>query len=979
MSSREPHARHEAARNALPAVLARIGASQDPSERVRPLLLPLGAEIVEQGETSLVVAFAPGAGDAHRRAIACVEQLLGLGEPLSWTIALHAIEPGPTYPLEARKLLRQLEACARPGEILTSEPFHLLTASERQFEVRPPLVDRGQTIRIYRLMPGFEALAQPPFIGRVKEREQLAACWEVAQQGRTLLVGIHGEPGIGKSRLASFFASTLGDESRVAYARCHPLGQARPYGLLASLWEGWLRPQRAAIFAAMGEAAAELAYLLGQEAAPSPLEPQHRQFRAFHAFNQYLLQDVLRRPLVVILEDMQWCDEASLAWLDALLSEIAFRDAGVPLMLIFTEHGDEVHRRYAGLGLGTLRLVLAPLGAEEARQLLEQLLPAAPAALSGQLALKAGGNPFYLQEFAHLATVEPVSDAMPKAIRWHLGRRFATLSEHERSVLEVAAVLGPSWPMAMLQRLVEGPALKHGMVGLIAGEILRVPVGEPASSGFVHHLLQQVAYEAMPLSRRQALHEAIAHHMARHFHAPETVAYHRLRCGRPVSAVPALVEAAEQARSRFALVDARRHLGLALQFEDSLDESRCRELRFLDAEIALALGDYEAVRGHVQMLQSQCRGEFRVRLALLASDAFIRRGEFGLAAAYLHEAEPAADHEELRARLALAGAHLALRQGAFEACRAAAEQAMQWLPADSQRDRAMALSLQGIATYRLEGPAASLAAHQQALALREASGELAAVGGSLVNLGIAHYELGHWDEALALSERASQLFEQLGERWQASAACNNVGNVLLNRGQYEAAASRYARAAAIKRQIRDLPGLAIALGNQGNALSRLGSYGQARACLHESLVILERLGEKEVLAEAYQIFGMAELAAGHAPRARTLLHRALEITRQSHREGPGAIAQRGLAQLALEADKLDDAHSLIGMALETLGRIRNPLEQGRCEVVLAQILRRRGREAETRAILERAHARFAALGAVPDLTMIERLRAGGRP
>lgn len=923
------------------------------------------ARVLETAGPATLVSFSSGREAPLQRAIKLATALMASPSGGPYTAALHVAPSLSQRTDRARTLLEELAARAFPGEVVVTEAFQRLGSEHGIFDPLP-----GTSV--FRLVA---STSQPtvPFVGRENELAQLRACWQTARKGGPLLVSLQGEAGIGKSRLLSEFLAQTTHEDAIASARCQPDAAAHPYGMLASLVSGWLEGHPD-LFDQLGEAGGDLGFLLGLHDKGSSLQPKHLQFRAFTTLNAWLLNQARQRPLVLALEDLHWSDETSLQWLDSLIAEIAFGGKRAPLMVLGTERTGDIHLRYGGMGIGEVAIALRPLASREALALMEAMCPDADAELQATLCQRGGGNPLYLQAFAQANEQGVLAPReLPDPLRWHLAQRLERLSAIERRVLETVATLGGAADHDQLARLLPPMELKYGLGGLKQARILEMPVHAPSRVGFTHHLLYEAAYDAIPAERRATMHSQHAEHLEHEGASIVEVAAHLLRGQRPALARPLLRKAAEQARKRHALAEAQHLLRQALSM--STDVAEAHPLRLSLAEVLIARGELQEACEHLRAVQGLLMGELRLQHALLASSAYECQGEYGLATAYLHDGQAALSPVDRRghASLVLAEAQLALRQGAFERCRTLAQAALDHLTDPPSLDRALAYSLWGIATYRLEGPAAALLLYQEALAMRERLGAEAAIAGSQSNLGTAYFELGRWDEALAAFEEALKTYERLGDRLHETIVLNNSAHLLLNRGDGIEAERRYRRALALKRQMNEQPGIAVALCNLGNTLSRQGAHAEARACLDEAINRLERVGEGETLAEVYQIAAMAALEANDDRRARQLLLLARDKSRQVQREAPLAIALRGFSILARRERRYDEALSFAWESVELNDRLGNPLELGRSLKSWGEALADKGEADKAREAFLRAKSLLAPLGARPDVRALEGL------
>lgn len=914
----------------------------------------LGAHVLEETEAGWLLGFAPGALPPYDQASRLAIDLKAAVPTVAVVLHAPCIEPPETV----REILSAVEAIARPGEALATEAFWRLAKDRYSFE---PL-----TQGVYRLGAPVKALGER-FIGRQAELLHVRSCWETASLGRPLLVSIQGEPGIGKSRFVEEFLADGPPGGQVVTVCSRKSEQHRPYALLSCLVTAiGLHPGRLGL--ELGPGGDDLDFLLGTHAESAPVQPRHRQFRAFLALRRYLRERFGATPSVFVLEDLHWADDASLAWLDTLVGELAFGDASPPWLFLLTERGGELYRRYAGMGVGAVTIALAPLSDAEAQGLLESVAPQLEAPMRSEVLAQATGNPLFLREFARLAVDEGKTAPMPSTLRWELLNRMESRVAVERQVLERAAILGPTFDLGVLSHLTDAPGFRQVLANLCAAGFLVLP-GQVGA--FAHHLLYEAAYEAIPLPRRRELHSLVAHLMEAEGRSPDQVAYHLLRGSRPAQARPHLLMAAGAARQRHALGEARELLSQA-SVAGSEADALAHAIRLELAEVLLAMGELEAARQELVAVRPMVPDAFRLRLALLGGQLDERRGDYSSAIAALHEGRSAVDPAapEEWARLLLAEAGLLLRRGEFAGCRRLAREALGLLGAEHGLDRALALSLEGIVTYRLEGPEHALSSYHEALALRERVGDPAAIAGSQSNLGIAYYELGRWNEAQEAFEQALETFRSIGERWQSTVVLNNMGHLLLNRGRIDEAMRCYREALEIKREMGEEPGVAIALSNLGNALSRQAAHDEARACLREAVLILEGLGEQETLAEIYQVYGLVELAAGDREEARRLLQGALDKSRAVRREGPRAIALRGLSELAAREERWDEARELAWESVQLNDRVQNPLELGRSLVALGLAYQALGDVERAMDALDKASVLFKQLGALPDMRAI---------
>jgi predicted ATPase len=395
-------------------------------------------------------------------------------------------------------------------------------------------------------------VVSPVLIGRVAPLAALdqAIAHVQAGQGRTIL--ITGEAGIGKSRLvaetkARFLAYPPAGEAAgpILAAQCFEPDQTLPYAPLLELLRSLLGARRptdlaydlGAIVGGLGRLLPELAALLPAASTLPPAAPEQEKQSIFQALARLLLGRAAApatSPLLLIIEDLHWCDETSLDFLVYL----ARRLAAHPVLLLLTYRSDEVHAplRHFLATLERQRLMtelsLPPLTPGEVDALIRAIF-AQPQPVRGEfldtLYALTEGNPFFLEEAlkALLAageifytesawTRKPLGDLhIPRTIQDAVQRRTQRLSAPAHALLAQAAVVGRGWDFALLQELTghtEGDLLAL-IKELIAAQLV---VEESADRFAFRHALTRQAVRAELLAReRRSLHYRIAETMER--------------------------------------------------------------------------------------------------------------------------------------------------------------------------------------------------------------------------------------------------------------------------------------------------------------------------------------------------------------------------------------------------------------------------------------------------------------------------------
>ena len=450
--------------------------------------------------------------------------------------------------------------------------------------------------------------SEPPWlVGRSRERTIIRAQLDAALTGQGGLVVLSGEAGIGKTALAEDIcraASATGALVLTGHSYDHT--NTPPYGPWSELLEQ--------VRADPGRA--------GLNGVPEPrITGSSSQAALVDEMRGYLMAIARERPLVILLEDVHWADDASLE----LLRFVGRRLASVPILLLVTYRTDEVtrvHPLYRLLPVLVrealaVRIDLSPLGGDDVRQLIEHAyrLPADDAGrLAAYLQARAEGNPLFTSEL--LRTLESERVLVEQGSSWRLGDllqlrvppllvqviegRLARLSDDARRLLEVAAVVGHAVPLALWQRVsgasdeAFADAIEQGLEAHLLAE------SHSGVMRFSHALVREALYQGIVPVRRRAWHNQVGEVLAETGSPdPDAVAHHFEEGGDP-RAVEWLYRAAQRATQAYAIrtVVTRVEAMLRLQQAHGV-EVVAPETLLIQLSTALQFTDPRAAVGHL--------------------------------------------------------------------------------------------------------------------------------------------------------------------------------------------------------------------------------------------------------------------------------------------------------------------------------------------------------------------------------------------
>jgi class 3 adenylate cyclase len=466
---------------------------------------------------------------------------------------------------------------AGAGDILVGESTALLAQGYVRMETLSTLALKGKAspVAVRRVLgPGprrsrldaTAGRALTEFVGREEELAHLEAMLARAESGRGQVLGVVGEPGVGKSRLLAEFRRGLAGRSVTwLEGHCVPYGHAMPYlPVLEMLRQhcGLAEDDRPEIVAVKLRACLREAGLDPDEDAPHLLPllgladatsgrsraPEAMQARTFELLRRLMLGS-RHRPLVMVVEDLHWVDAISEEYAASLVERVG----AAPMLLVFT-YRPGYRPRWIDRSSGT-QLALTPLGPAESRTIVRA--SALPAETTERILDRAEGNPLFLEELARAAAGaggRGPDVPLPDTVHDVLSARVDHLPETARRVLQCAAVLGRQFSARLLRAVWDGSEghLDEHLQELGRLEFLeeRFGAGEPTFV-FKHALVQDVIYGSLLERQRRAVHgraaralegfhagrldavvEPLAHHFARGDDPERAAEYARLAAPR---------------------------------------------------------------------------------------------------------------------------------------------------------------------------------------------------------------------------------------------------------------------------------------------------------------------------------------------------------------------------------------------------------------------------------------------------------------
>ncbi len=669
-------------------------------------------------------------------------------------------------------------------------------------------------------------------------------------------------------------------------------------------------------------------------------DPAEHEKIAATVLRRFFEADSQRSPLVMVLEDLQHADEASLD----LIQEMGESLEGARIVLVAVMRpGLRARRPGWGISEGDITEVgLGPLLVEEAQIFLKRLLRRAgelPERFVQQAVEMTGGNPLFLQQLLLMLAEQRILDTTPE--RWTLDlARFAeaelplsvddaiearvmALTVEQRQVLEMAVTMGNVFwlgALVMLSRLAieeeqryvwrsdeVAERLQEIVDGLEEREyIIRMPdswIPGEKEYLFKHNLEFGLIESTSDPQRRRRNHRFVAQWLESRLGSPTEDHFEFLaqqyEAGRdPRRAALCHLRAADLAREKFANEQALRNYrqGLALlEPSDVLD--KIDTLHSLGAVCALVGRKDEALKHFTEML----------RLAWLLD--VVNKGGAALGRiARIHRER--GEYEEAMERYRAA-------QGLFKR-------------AGDRRGLAATLDDIGKVHWLRGEYKEALTLHRRTLEMRREIGDERSTAFTLANIGAVYQDTGQFKGALRAFEESLAIRRRIDDRIGMVDSLRSVGAVFQELGELERAKEFWEEGLQIARETGDRLQQGWLLIRLGDAQRRRGDLGSAQTGVDEAAEIANQLGDDRLRSEALRLRGRLRVDGDALSEGRDQLIEALRIAEKHGYPAQTGSAHRALAEVAAKRSFAHEAEERFEKAMEIFSEMGNHLEVARC-------------------------------------------------
>jgi class 3 adenylate cyclase/tetratricopeptide (TPR) repeat protein len=926
----------------------------------------LSSDIDRDGGKIILTSGVPvAAEDAEDRMLRTVREIVDATDgPVAVRVGVHRapLFVGEIGPPERRSftvmgdgvnLAARVMAKAREGQILCTEEVLERTGLSVEADALAPFMVKGKAKAVTAFSLGAigetsepMAFTAAPFVGRRDELEVLGRALEQARGGRRTVVEVAGEPGMGKTRLVGEMCATAVGFRRIEvvsepYDMTTPFRAARlllwhvlgvdssgdPEIAVTQLTDA-VRRIDPGLMPRLPLLGLVLGLPIPETPETSELEDRFRRPLMASTLAE-LLVGQLTGPTLFVFEDAHFMDEMSAE----LLAPLVSGDGGEPWVVVVsrrdTEGGLEVSEESGQIRLGALP-------DDDAVDLVDRMAAEAPLPrhMVAALTERSGGNPLFLIGIVSAALAGTDVDELPDSVEAVVAARIDQLPIQDRYLLRRASVLGRSFPVYLLDAVIDEP-----LDGDLPQRLARFLVWEDGMIRFTHALLRETSYDGLPYRLRRELHaragDAI---LGASGTDPEKfaglVSLHFLHAQRYPEAYRFALVAAQRATEVFAdvesvgfyerAVDAARHLDHLGSTDhaalyESLADARYRVGLYGPAEVAYRRA--RRLRGGDPVAEARVL----LKLGRLQGwlDCYSRALRWISRALRTLDGVPGEDAARQRA-------HVLAWYGRFCQEEGRHRRAMQWCEravaeaTEVDEKEALANALKVLDWARMDlGLLHDPSDWHRALGLFEDIGDSPSVASMLNMLGGFAYWRGQWTEALDLYRQAQETVHRTGNAVMDAFCRNNIAEIALDQGRLDESERLFHEALNIWRAAEYRSVVASTTCNLARLAAARGAYDDALREFEAAASLADHVGGQAEMREIRARMAECLLLAGDHDAALAMAEGCLEQLRSSDGVPPQKpLLERIRGVVLLTRGAVDDARFALEISLDA-ARVRD--------------------------------------------------------
>jgi DNA-binding SARP family transcriptional activator/Tfp pilus assembly protein PilF len=720
------------------------------------------------------------------------------------------------------------------------------TALQKELQVEPSQLTREAYERLLKMDKPLSVLppTTPDLVGRSAEWAQLQGAWRTAEAGQPHWALLSGEDGVGKTRLAEELLQWAAKQGIAnASVKCYPIDADQAYAAVTAILRARPLPTLNKLW--LTEISRLLPEILVDHpnlSAPGPLTEDWQR----HRFHEALARAMLaKQPLLIFIDDLQWCDQDSLRWLNYLIHF----DPAARVLLLSTLRMEDLADDHP-----LVTLIPALQRSDQLTEIKVEPLDESETALLATNALEDGsagrnpaevyqetkGNPLFTLEMLRAGLPSDSQDGKkrePFTINNAIETRLKHLSPQARHLTDLAATLGRPFSAETLARTSE--TSEEEFVSALDELWQHHVVREHAQDEyeFSHKKLGEVAYAGLSEERRRELHRKVAEALETSLDGEldlvsGEIAVHYEKAGRLDQAISFYMRAGDASRQMYANEAAINYYQQALALSP---EGENVEAMLRMGEVWQLVGNWtvaEALyRQTLQIAEDSGDLDIRAHCEAALGELLRLKGEYNDALEWLERAQQ--DYETLGDR-----------KGVCDV-----------------------LEKKGEIYYWKMDYASALGCHETQLQIAEKIKDRQAVGNANGSLGMIYWQQGEFERALACFETQFQIAKETDDLPGASSALGHLGWLHLRQVHIAHASTLFEEELKLANETGDQLGIAQAIRNIGSLYMQQGDYAKAFGYFTQQLEISSGLGYRQDMSRAFRNLGSIYFEQGEHQQA----------------------------------------------------------------------------------------------------------------
>ncbi len=964
---------------------------------------------------------------------------------------------------DAVNLSARLMQAAQPGQILVNDDAYAKAGNSFLWETLPAIRVKGKSdpiplnrligFQTQRALRSLDTLFPHPPIGREDILTELDSAITRLGQGKGQIIRLMGDAGMGKTHIAAEFSrQARAQNMRLALGSCHSLTRNSLYQPWRDIFYALLELDDSSESNAIAQLTTFIAQLhpdwqlrlpllgdllnlpIPDNPTTAALESDLRQKALFSLLVEMIQTWAQTQPLILIIDNAHWMDEAS----EALAQLLGQQAAGTaPVMLLLLTRPELVGSERPLSELMRLpyfvTLMLDELQEAQTQYLLEQFLAGdvSPLLLTVVQTL-AHGNPFFIHELelamradgkieqqngvwqispelvlllqrADFVTqvdgrwvlksnvdLSSVKLGLPDSIHGMVLAHLDRLPESHKLTLKISSVLGYYIDLVLVAEVhpeeKDVSQIESEAAYMEAEEVVHQEMPDRKIYAFRQQTTQEVAYETMLHEQRQQLHRLVAETLAEQ--QPDAVveiAHHALMAELWLPAMKYNLLAGERAKHLYANQQAIAFLQKALRCAQALPDTqtsdRMKRIHLALGELFVTTSQYDDAHKHLaaglSLAQADQDWEAEAVCYRWYGRSYERRGEYKPALVWLNKGfkilngQPSVEEAEISLIAGLVNYRQANFDEALQLCQRSLKVGQKL---DDMAIQARTYNLMGIVALRQDSKAA-IEQFQQSLTQYEQLQNVYGQATSHNLIANGQFAQGLWSQADKHYRSSLDYFTQIGSIYSQVLVSNNLGGIALKQGRLDAALGYYQRALRLLEQTGGSLWVFGALHlNMGHTYLRRRALNQTETALQMAQAYFEQAQLRDLLPELYGLFAELQWRQNDLPKAESTAQQAVDLARELEMPREEGHNLRIMGEIMRTQQQLDEAQNYFEQSYAVLTQAADMYESAKTQLALARLYGENGRVPQAQQALDLCTPIFTQLEAQLDLQQVIRLQ-----